>query len=298
MKDDYQSLLKPEIINSVSGLALISRVLVDNYLSGSNRSRRVGQGMEFSQYRGYEQGDDLRLLDWKMLARSGRYYIKQSEIETNISTKFIIDASNSMLHQEKGLSKIDYVKVHVATLSYLSLQQGDAIGLFSLNNQGLSSLQPKIQKQHFNRILQNLIDIKIGGRWPENTVQLEKLHDRNQREMIFFITDMYEENEELSTFINGLKTSRNEVIVLHIMGKQEREFDYSGNLTFVDLESGAQFKVDSNSAKAQYHSKMNQFITDTKERLLSNAITYSLFTLGNPVEETLQLFLKQRSNLI
>ncbi len=105
MKKDYHQLLQAKIINNMSGLALISRVIVDGYLSGLNRSRRVGSGLEFSQYRGYEPGDDLRLLDWKMLARSGRYYLKQSEVETHIAVKFIVDSSKSMLHKEEGLSK-------------------------------------------------------------------------------------------------------------------------------------------------------------------------------------------------
>ncbi|NND77585.1 MAG: DUF58 domain-containing protein, partial [Flavobacteriales bacterium] len=120
MKQDYRELFKPEIIKTVSGLALISRVIVEGFLSGLNHSRRVGPGMEFSQFRSYQSGDDLRLLDWKMLARSGRYYIKQSEIETNISVKFILDASKSMLHEEDGLSKMDYIRVLVASLGYLA----------------------------------------------------------------------------------------------------------------------------------------------------------------------------------
>ena len=109
MDKDYRQLFKPGIINSISGLSLIARVIVDGYLSGLNKSRRVGVGHEFSQYRGYEPGDDLRLLDWKMFARSGRYYIKQSEIDTHISVKFVIDASKSMLYAEDGVSKLDYV---------------------------------------------------------------------------------------------------------------------------------------------------------------------------------------------
>ena len=120
MKQDYRQLLEPKIINSISGLSLIAKVIVDGYLSGLNQSRRVGAGLEFSQYRGYEPGDDMRLLDWKMLARSGRYYIKQSEVETHISVKFIVDASKSMLHAEEGLSKMNYIKVLVASLAQFS----------------------------------------------------------------------------------------------------------------------------------------------------------------------------------
>jgi len=125
VRQQYHQLLKPELIKTVSGLSLISRVLVDGYLSGLNHSRQVGSGMEFNQFRNYEPGDDLRLLDWKMLARSGRYYIKQSEVESNISIKFILDASRSMLHKEDELSKMDYARVLIASLGYLSQKQGD-----------------------------------------------------------------------------------------------------------------------------------------------------------------------------
>src|SRR6056297_1367973 len=154
---DYHDLLKPEVINTVSGLSLISRIVVEGYTSGLNRSKSVGPGMEFSQYRGYEPGDDLRLLDWKMLARSGRYYIKQSEVETHISVKFVLDASQSMQHEEQGLSKIDFARVMIASLAWLAHSQGDAVGLYALNNYKLRSIQPKVQKKHFNRFLQELI---------------------------------------------------------------------------------------------------------------------------------------------
>ncbi len=298
MKQDYQQLLKPEIINTVSGLALIARVTVDGYLSGLNHSRRVGPGMEFSQFRGYEPGDDLRLLDWKMLARSGRYYIKQSEVETNIAVKFILDSSKSMLHEENGLSKMDYVRVLVASLAYLSQNQGDAVGLFALNDRHLRSLYPRVQKKHFNRLLLELINIKNEGKWPENPMASEKLHDRSHKEIIFFITDMYENTSELTNFINRLKTARNEVVVLHIMGKNELEFDYQGTVTFEDLETGAKMKVDAKEAKNAYLSSMEEMIKNTRDTLLAKGIDYQLFRLDEHLGEALQLFLRKRNNLM
>lgn len=298
MKQDYRQLLKPEIINSISGLALIARVIVDGYLSGLNHSRRVGPGMEFSQYRSYEPGDDLRLLDWKMLARSGRYYIKQSEIETNISVKFILDTSKSMAHTENGLSKMDHVRVLVASLAYLAQNQGDAVGLFTLNNKLLQSLYPKIQNQHFNRILLELINIKNEGHWPEDQAALNKLHNRSHKELIFFITDLYEKNKELSNFIKQLKTSRNEVIVLHVMGNSELNFDYKGTLTFEDLESGTRMKIDAKEAKKHYLQALESTMKATKNELLANGISYELFNLENSIAEALQAFLKIRNRLI
>lgn len=298
MKQDYQQLLKPEIINTVSGLALIARVTVDGYLSGLNHSRRVGPGMEFSQFRGYEPGDDLRLLDWKMLARSGRYYIKQSEVETNIAVKFILDSSKSMLHEENGISKMDFVRVLVASLAYLSQNQGDAVGLFALNDHHLHSLYPRVQKKHFNRLLLELINIKNEGKWPENPLAAEKLHDRSHKELIFFITDMYENTAELTNFINRLKTARNEVVVLHIMGKNELEFDYEGTVTFEDLETGAKIKVDAKEAKSAYLKSMEEMIKNTKDTLLAKGVSYQLFRLDQHLGEALQLFLKKRNNLV
>lgn len=298
MKQDYHQLLKPEIINSLSGLSLIARVTVEGYLSGLNHSRRLGPGMEFSQYRGYEPGDDLRLLDWKMLARSGRYYIKESEVETNIAVKFIVDASKSMQHEENGLSKMEYVRVLVASLAYLCRLQGDAYGLFALNDKHLHSLYPKIQKQHFNRLLLELINIQTEGKWPNNATATEKLHDRRHKELIFFITDMYEYSSELIEHVKRLKTSRNEVIVLHMMGREELEFNYKGTVTFEDLETGARLKVDTKEAKLQYLNALNEMIEKTKDSLLANGVSYHLFRLQDHIGEALQVFLKKRNSLV
>ena len=298
MRQDYHQLLKPDLVKTVSGLELISRVIVDGYLSGLNHSRRVGSGMEFSQFRSYQAGDDLRLLDWKMLARSGRYYIKQSEIETNIAVKFILDSSKSMLHTENGMSKMDYVRVLVASLSYLAQNQGDAIGLFALNDKHLHSVYPKVHKQHFNRLLFELINISNDGKWPENPNDSRKLHDRTHKELIFFITDMYEHSNELVTFIKKLKTLRNEVVVLHVMGKNELEFNYKGNVTFEDLETGIKLKVDAAETKKQYLKSLDKMMASTKDILLANDISYHLFRLDEPMSEALQLFLKKRSKLM
>jgi len=298
LKQDYHQLLKPEIINRVSGLALIARVMVEGYLSGLNQSRRVGPGMEFSQYRGYEPGDDMRLLDWKMLARSGRYYIKQSEVETHIAVKFILDSSRSMLHEEDGLTKMDHVRVLVASLAYLAQSQGDAVGLFALNDRNLHSLYPRLQKQHFNRLLLELINIENEGKWPSDPRAGEKLHDRRHKELIFFITDLYENASELIDHITGLKTARNEVVVLHIMGKKEIEFDYTGTVTFEDLETGTRMKVNAEEAKTNYLRSLEERIERAKETLLANDIGYQLFRLDEPIAEALQVLLKKRMSLL
>ena len=140
MNNEIKELLKPEILNTVSGLELIARIVVEGFMSGSNKSQTIGSGQEFSQYRTYEPGDDLRQLDWKMYARSERYYIKQAEIETNITVKFILDASQSMAYTENGISKLMYAKIMTAALAYLARKQSDTYGLFTVNDKKITSL--------------------------------------------------------------------------------------------------------------------------------------------------------------
>ena len=296
-QQDYHDLLKPEVINTVSGLSLISRIVVEGFTSGLNRSVSVGPGMEFSQYRGYEPGDDLRLLDWKMLARSGRYYIKQSDIESQVTIKFIIDSSASMLHKEADLSKMDFVRVLVATLAYMAHKQGDAVGLFALNETDVLSIYPKADKKHYNRLLLELINLSNTGKWPETHISNKRIPNRGGKELIFFLTDMYESNTEISNFIKGLKSSRNEVVVLQIMGAAEMDFNYASNITFEDWETGARVKVDTENAKTEYVASLENRLKKIKEELLSNGIDHHVFRMDAHLGEALQLFLKQRKRL-
>jgi len=296
--DTYQELLKPEIVREISGLSLMSRVIVDSYLQGLNKSRHLGVGMEFSQYRGYEAGDDLRLLDWKMLARSGRYYIKQSEIESQISVKFIMDASASMGHSEHKITKMDFLRIMVASISYLAYDQGDDVGLFALNQHELRAVYPRAVKKDFNRLLHELIAIDNRGKWPESSASFNQIHSHHRKEIVFFITDMHQHTCELQEFAKALKTDRNEVAVLQIIGEQEMEFEYKGTLTFEDMETGEKVKITAKEAKAQYLKDLKKSIKDNEDFFLGNGVDYQLFKMNEPLTETLKLYLKKRIKLV
>ena len=298
MKPGYQELLRPDIINSLKGLSLIAKTVVDGYLSGLNHSTRLGVGMEFSQYRGYEPGDDLRLLDWKMLARSGRYYIKQSEIETHLKLKFILDASGSMLHTEEGLSKIDFAKVLIASVSWLAQSQGDAVGLAVLNDTHHLELQPQAHKKHYNRLLQHLIDIQPKGKWNGDPLYQQHYLGKGRKELIIFISDFHEEDSELTKAMVKLKTPKNEVLVMHLLGDHELAFDHEGSLTFEDLETGERMEVDAKQSKAMYLTSIKRSIENLKNTCLSKDISYHQLTLKTSLGETLQYILKKRKALM
>lgn len=296
MNPQFQDLLKPEILNSISGLELIARIIVEGFMSGSNKSQAIGTGQEFSQYRSYEPGDDLRQLDWKMYARSERYYIKQAEIETNITVKFMIDASHSMSYAENKLSKLQYAKVMTAALAYLARKQSDTFGLFTVNDKNLHVVQPRFETQQFIRFLNELILVKSEGAWKKNTA-LEHLFDRHGKEMIIFITDLYDEHEDLLQFISRLKTRRNEVIVFHLMGQHEMDLDQQGAFTFEDLETRQKKKVDTVVLQKEYAKRVGQWIEQSRLWMYERQINYHLIRLSDPFENVLRDFLKVRKVL-
>ena len=139
--------LSQENLRSVTGLELLARKAVEGFLPGLNISRRAGVGQEFSQYRTYQPGDDLRLLDWKMYARSDRFFVREAEIESHITLRFVVDLSASMLHEEKGLNKLDYARFLIATLAYLGLRQGDRLGLYGINDRQIERLFPRLESR-------------------------------------------------------------------------------------------------------------------------------------------------------
>lgn len=296
MNSQIKELLKPEILNSINGLELIARIVVEGFMSGGNKSLTIGTGHEFSQYRNYEPGDDIRQLDWKMYARSERYFVRQSEIETNITVRLLIDASCSMSYTEDKISKLAYAKVMAAALGYLARRQGDAFGLAAVNDKGIQIIQPRYEQRHFLRYLHALTEIKSEGTWTSGN-RTEQLLDHSGKEMIIFITDLYDDDQDLFKFIARLKTIRNEVIVFHLMGRHELEMDFEGSFTFRDLETDVTKRVNTLEQRDRYTQKMNEWLNHSRMWMYERRISYHQVRLQDPFENSLRDFLKVRKTL-
>jgi uncharacterized protein (DUF58 family) len=292
-----KELLNPATLNSISGLELIARVIVEGFMSGSNKSQSVGAGQEFSQYRSYQPGDDLRQLDWKMFTRSERYYIKEAEIETNITVKFMLDASRSMAYEENGITKLQYAKLMMAALGYLARKQGDTFGLFTVNDHQIKSVLPRFEQQQFIRFLTELVRATGEGKW-EKSKGIEQLFDHHGKEMIVFITDLYDDGKDIQHFISRLKTKRNEVIVFHLMGQHETQLDFEGSFTFEDLETGIKTKVDTRTEQVGYKNRVQEWLEQSRAWMLERQINYRLVQMNEPVEEVLRNFLTIRKRLV
>jgi uncharacterized protein (DUF58 family) len=222
------SLLDPKILMAIKDLSLAAKTTIDGFMSGINKSTIKGSGLEFSQYRSYQPGDDLRSLDWKMFARSDRYYIRESEVETNISIRILVDASASMNHSDGDFKKIDYARYLAASLAYLGNLQGDAIGLYVFKDGGIFSMLPKQDYQHLARMFYQLEQIKPEGIFTKPIHYKELYAGSQKRELLIFISDLYQKNNEIFELLDTLNTLKHEVIVFHLMAKNELELNFKG----------------------------------------------------------------------
>lgn len=290
-------LLDPKILMAIKDLNLSAKTTIDGFMNGINKSTIKGAGLEFSQYRSYQPGDDLRTLDWKMFARSDRYYIRESEVETNIAVRFLVDASASMNHSDGDFTKIKYARYLTACLAYLANLQGDAIGLYIFKNTELFAMAAKQDYQHLARLFFQLEQINPAGTFTKPIHYKEIFAGTQKRELLVFVTDLYQEHEEIFTLLATMNTLRHEIVVFHVLAKNEIELDFKGYSTFEDLETGQIIQIDQAKARKEYQEKFGKYLEDTRIKMLDRRIYYRTVTTDEPLDQALRDFLKQRSKL-
>jgi uncharacterized protein (DUF58 family) len=281
------------ILMAIKDLSLAARTTIDGFMTGINKSSVKGPGLEFSQYRSYQPGDDLRWLDWKRYARSDRYYIRESEVETSISIRFLVDASHSMDHKDGEFTKMDYARLLTASLGWLANAQGDAFGLYIFRGGKVFSLPSRKDPQHLARFFYQLESIRPEGRMGSPLQYKHIFTGEQKRELLVFVTDMYEQQGEISRLLEMLASMRHEVIVFHIMGRNELEKDFSGYKMVKDLETGEQVPISHLSGET-YQENLQHWLSTVRLQLLDKQIAYRLMNMDQPLDMALRDFLRQR----
>ena len=286
--------IDPRTLAAIKDLALIARTVVDGFMYGGHQSRMAGAGLEFNQYRSYQPGDDLRRIDWKLYARSDRFYVRESEVETSVSVRFVLDASASMRHEEDGLSKFDYARFLAASLAYLASRQGDAVGLFALRDGHVAALEPQRGPQHLHRLIHALEALEAEGVWPSWEAVEQLFTVVTHRDLVVFVTDLHEQEDEIRTVLAKVQALRNEVLLFHVLGPRERDFSYEGVVELEELETGRVMQIDADRVRQGYREAVTRHLTETRQALQDLGIAYSLFTLDQPLDAALRTFLTRR----
>lgn len=288
--------ISPKTLATLKGLNLIAKTVVDGFMLGLHQSKRSGSGLEFSEYRPYQIGDDLRRIDWKLVARSDKFFVRNSEVETSVAVRILLDASASMQHEEDGITKFDYARWLSASLCYLAYQQGDAIGLYAVQNH-ITHVPAHHDKNQLKKIFSTLETLTPQGRWAEQT-QLEALLSRSKRrEITIFISDMNEHVNEIASALYAYSRLKNEVLLFHLVGANELDFNYKGDVEFEDLETGEIVKVNAETTKAQYQTAMRNRLQTLEKSMQAEQIAYQRFMIQEPLDDALRKFLTARNRL-
>jgi len=285
----------PKVLARIGNLELLAKTVVDGFINGLHRSPYFGASVDFAEHRGYMPGDDIRRVDWKLYARTDRYYLKEYEADTNTNFSVILDVSRSMSFGSAGLTKLDYGKYLCACLAYFAQKQRDRIGCVTFDNDIVTHIPPSAK--HLDRVLHTL-DKSTPQRKGDLTVPLQKMAEHfGRRGILVIVSDLYENPETVLEAVKPLRYRGNDLIVFHVLDSAEIDFSFTEAASFQDLESGEQIPVVPTALAAQYRSLVQEHIAALSSRFAANRVDYTLTNTATPLDYALFKYLSARQRL-
>jgi uncharacterized protein (DUF58 family) len=286
----------PKILARVGNLDLLARTVVDGFINGLHRAPFFGASIDFAEHRGYVAGDDIRRVDWRLYARTDRYYIKQYEADTNTNFTILFDISKSMSFGSRGVTKLEYGSFLAACLAYLAHRQRDRVGIVTFDSDIVT--QVPASAKHFDQVLHTLDRAK-----PERPGHLSApLHRMaeffKRRGILLLISDFYDDPDTILDAIKPLRFLGNDLIVFHVLDPQEIDFEFDDASTFQDLESGEQVPVVPQSFRAEYRRLIREHIDRLSTKFSEQRIDYALLNTTEPLDRALFSYLSSREKLM
>lgn len=307
-RDTGYRFLDPAALARVKNLSLAARGVVEGFISGMHSSPFRGFSVEFAEHREYVPGDNLRYLDWRMLARTDRLYIKQYEEETNLKAQIILDMSGSMAYRHRQtISKLDYGAYLTAVLAYLMTRQQDAVGLTTFAENVRLDMPARTSPRHFGEMMRQLEGVadqlkSVGVHQPgPHTNVAETLHrlaERFKRRcLIILISDLYDDPDSVVRALHHFRHRRHELIVFHVFDEAELEFPFRDTVRFVDLETGEKIQIDPTYVRDEYRRQLEAFIDTYRRNCRESQIDYVMTHTSVPYDVMLSRYLYKRSQL-
>jgi uncharacterized protein (DUF58 family) len=288
--------LEPQALARVKNLSVVARGVVEGFISGLHSSPYKGFSVEFAEHREYTASDDPRHLDYRMLARTDRLYIKQYEEETNMRVQILLDTSGSMGYSFDGkFSKLQYACYLTAVLSYLMTRQQDSVGLTTFDSQVHLDMPARSSPRHFNEMMRQLEALKPGSE-TDIAETLHKLANRFKRRcLIVLISDLYDDPDEVLRALHHFRHRRHELIVFHVLDKAEIEFPFRDLIAFHDLETRQRIQVDPTYVRDAYREQIEQFIASYRRACAESQIDYVLTDTTVPYDFMLSRYIARRN---
>lgn len=286
----------PKVLARVKDLELLARTVVDGFINGLHRAPHFGASVDFAEHRGYVAGDDIRRVDWRLYARTDRYFIKQYEADTNANLVILFDVSKSMSFASHGVSKLDYGKFLAACLAYLSHRQRDRVGITTFDEDVVAHVPASAR--HFH-VLLHTIDRAAAERPGRLLLNLQRLTERfKRRSIVVLISDLYESPDLLLDALKPYRFGGHDLAVFHVLDPAEVTFPYDEPSRFVDLESGDEMPVVPDKFAEQYRRLVQEHITALTSKCSEAQIDYTLLQTSDPLDEALFSYLGNRERLM
>ena len=285
----------PVVLARIGNLELVARAVVDGFINGIHRSPYFGASVDFAEHRGYVPGDDIRRVDWKLYARTDRYYIKEYEADSNSNFSVLLDVSKSMGFGSRGITKLEYGKMLAGCLTYLVHRQRDRVGLVAFDNDVVEFVPPSAKHMDVSlHVLDRLKPANPGSlRAP-----LHKVAEHfGRRGLLILVSDLYEEPDAVIDAIGPLRFRGHDIAVFHLLDPAELDFSFREPSAFEDLETGEQIPIVPDALADQYKELVKTHINALRERFSANRIDYTMLDTSSPLDHALFSYLSTRERL-
>jgi uncharacterized protein (DUF58 family) len=285
----------PVVLARIGNLELVARAVVDGFINGIHRSPYFGASVDFAEHRGYVPGDDIRRVDWRLYARTDRYYIKEYEADSNSNFSVLLDVSKSMGFGTRGVTKLEYGKMLAGCLTYLVHRQRDRVGLVAFDNDIVEHVPPSAK--HMDVTL-HVLDRLTPSRPGSLREPLHKMAEHfGRRGLLILISDLYEEPDAVLDAIGPLRFRGNDLAVFHLLDPAELDFSFREPSAFEDLESGEQIPIVPDALADQYKALVQAHVEALRERFSANRIDYTQLSTASPLDHALFSYLTTRERL-
>ncbi|MDF1544028.1 MAG: DUF58 domain-containing protein [bacterium] len=298
MANDYRKFLDPEIVSKLKGMEMRARMVVEGFITGLHKSPYHGFSVEFAEHRQYMPGDNIRDIDWKVYAKSDRFYIKQYEEETNLKAHLLLDCSKSMAYQSGDrISKFDYAGLLSGALSYMLFRQRDAVGLVSFDEKIRSYVPPRSKQGHLHVLLQEIARQSPSEATDISTALHEMAERIKRRGLVIMLSDLLDDAEKIISGLKHFRYNGHEVIVFHILDPRERDFAFPREALFKDMETGEELTTLPYQIKKEYAAQVREFSDKIATACRQTNVDYHLIDTSTPFDKALLAFLSKRERL-
>lgn len=287
--------LDPTVLAQLAGLPLFARRPMQGSVSGKHTSPNRGASVEFAEYRKYVPGDDLRRLDWRAYGRSDRFYIKEFEADTNLRCCIVMDTSGSMDFGSGELTKLQYARRIAAAISYLAVQQGDAVGLSCVADGVVKHVPPRRNPAHLRGVFDTLEQSRANGETHLVGVLHELAETIRQRAMVIVISDFFVNPDLLRGCFEHLRFRKHDLSLFQLLDPLELEFKFHRPTRFLDMEGGTPIFAEPNEIADRYQTALRKYLDDLRKIVLETGVDYHRIRIDEPYDQVLMRFLMGRA---